>query len=274
MVNREITYHDHLMLTFDMIVSPINVQTKARDTDIKLADFGFAKRIPIVNACRTLCGTPGYLAPEILERWPSYDTKCDLWSVGVILFLLLGGYLPFEDEDKDKVFERTRNGMYELLPHCWGGVSNEAKELVTKLLTINPSKRFSAQQALNHKYMATMNEQALQQQNVDVDKLKASLSRGKKKWKAAINAVVAAHRLQDLNDDFKKYLEKERAVEPTFQKEDSVHTNTKSQMVDSATGMPFGDFYLLGELVSHDWVFNRITATLFCFLTYFLIVTP
>ena len=51
MVNREITYHDHLMLTFDMIVSPINVQTKARDTDIKLADFGFAKRIPIVNAC-------------------------------------------------------------------------------------------------------------------------------------------------------------------------------------------------------------------------------
>jgi serine/threonine protein kinase len=255
MVNREITYHDHLMLTFDMIVSPINVQTKARDTDIKLADFGFAKRIPIVNACRTLCGTPGYLAPEILERWPSYDTKCDLWSVGVILFLLLGGYLPFEDEDEDKVFERTRNGMYEFHPHYWGGVSNEAKELVTKLLTINPSKRFSAQQALNHKYMMTMNEQALQQQSVDVNKLKISLNSGKNKLKAAINAVVAANRLQELSDDFNKYLENKRAVEPTFQKKYSVHPNTKSNTLDSATGMPFGDFYLLGELVSQDWVF-------------------
>ena len=119
-----------------------------------------------------------------------------------------------------------------------------------------------------------MNEQALQQQSVDIDKLKASLNRGKKKLKAAINAVIAAHRLQDLNDDFKKYLKKKHAVEPTFHKEDSVYTNTKSQMVDSATGMPFGDFYLLGELVSQDWVFNRVTATLLCFLAYFLIVTP
>ena len=53
-----------------------------------------------------------------------------------------------------------------------------------------------------------------------------------------------------------------------------LHRQHMSTKVDSATGMPFGDFYLLGELVSHDWVFNRITATLFCFLTYFLIVTP
>ena len=253
-----------------MIVSPIGLQSKGSDTDIKLADFGFSKRIHTFNSCRTLCGTPGYLAPEILERWPSYDTKCDLWSVGVILFLLLGGYLPFDDEDEDKVFERTRNGMYEFHPEYWEGVSNEVKELLSKLLTINPSNRYSAHQALNHKYMVTMNEQALRQQSVDVDKLKASLNSGKKKLKAAINAVVAANRLKDLSDDFNKYLEKKRAVEPTFQEEDCVYTNTTSTKVDSATGMPFGDFYLLGELVSLDWVYNLNTTTLFCLLTFLL----
>ena len=247
-----------------MIVSPIALQSKGSDTDIKLADFGFAKKIFIFNSCLTLFGTPGYLSPEILKRWPSYNTKCDLRSVGVILFLLLGRYLPFEGEDEDKVFERTHNGMYEFLFHCWGGVSNKAMELVTKLLTINPSKQFLAQQALNHKYMMTMNEQALQQQSVDVNKLKISLNSGKNRLKAVVNAVVAANRLQDLSDDFNKYLEKKRAVEPTFQKKHSVYPNTKSHTVDSATGMPFGDYYLLGELVSQDWVFNRITASLFC----------
>ena len=71
-------------------LKPENLLLSSLDsnTDIKLADFGFARRVPEINGCRTLCGTPGYLAPEILERWPAYDVKCDLWSVGVILFLL------------------------------------------------------------------------------------------------------------------------------------------------------------------------------------------
>jgi serine/threonine protein kinase len=58
---------------------------------VKLAAFGFAKRCKTHNGLRTLCGTPGYLAPEILERWPAYDIKCDLWSVGVILIFIVGG---------------------------------------------------------------------------------------------------------------------------------------------------------------------------------------
>jgi calcium/calmodulin-dependent protein kinase I len=124
-------------------LKPENLLLQAgSDTGVKLADFGFAKTVQVQNGCRTLCGTPGYLAPEILERWPAYDTICDMWSVGVILFLLLGGYLPFEDEDEDKVFERTRNGQYEFHPTYWKKVSTGAKDLVTKLLTVNPKKRF------------------------------------------------------------------------------------------------------------------------------------
>jgi len=224
-------------------------QTTTKDTYIKLADFGFAKKIPSYNGCRTLCGTPGYLAPEILERWPAYDTKCDLWSVGVILFVLLGGYLHFEDEDENKVFDRTRNGQYEFYPDFWGRVSGDAKELVTKLLTINPSKRFSARMALDHKYMTT-DDQALRNESVDVEKMKKSLASGKQKIKAAIKALVVANRLQDLSDGFNKYLENKRGDEPTFKSRPSMNPNVKADTLDSESGKPFEDFYDLGDLVS------------------------
>ena len=86
----------------------------------------------------------GYMAPEILERFPAYDTKCDLWSTGVILFVLLGGYLPFDSETEDGVFDRTRNAQYEFYPDYWNPVSASAKNLVVSMLTIHPTKRISA----------------------------------------------------------------------------------------------------------------------------------
>jgi calcium/calmodulin-dependent protein kinase I len=154
---------------------------------VKLADFGFAKTVEKKNGCRTLCGTPGYLAPEILERWPSYDVKCDIWSVGVILFLLLGGYLPFDDEDEDKVFDRTRNGQYDFRPQFWRNISSGAKDLVTQCLTINPSKRVDATSALNHEWMAVRGSE-LESRQLDVDKLK-SLMDAKRKMRAVVTTV-------------------------------------------------------------------------------------
>jgi serine/threonine protein kinase len=124
---------------------------------VKLSDFGFAKKIEKKNGCRTLCGTPGYLAPEILERWPAYDVKCDSWSFGVILFLLLGGYLPFDAQgsgDVNQVFERTRNGQYHFYPEKWENISTLAKDLVAKCLTVNPNKRIGTKAALAHEWMA------------------------------------------------------------------------------------------------------------------------
>ena len=124
--------------------------------------------------------TPGYLTREILERWPAYSTKCDLWSVRVILFLLFGGYLPFEDEDEDKVFDQTRNGSNEFHPHYFGKVSNEAKELVTLLLTTNLAKRASAQKAMDHKWMKRVGSELVGKQ-LSAEKLKATVIARKEK---------------------------------------------------------------------------------------------
>jgi len=217
------------------------------DTDIKLADFGFAKKIETLNGCRTLCGTPGYLAPEILERWPSYDTKCDLWSVGVILFLLLGGYLPFEDQDEDKVFDRTRNGLYEFHPKYFGRVSNDAKELVTLLLTINASKRYSARKAMDHKWMK-QGDQEFVYNELNSDKLKATI-RAKEKMKKALNTVIVANRLAELNEGFKHYLENRQADEPKFSIFPSVHRQSILIEDDSKSGKPFSYFYDIGDLL-------------------------
>jgi len=217
---------------------------------VKLADFGFAKTVEKKNGCRTLCGTPGYLAPEILERWPSYDVKCDVWSVGVILFLLLGGYLPFDDEDEDKVFDRTRNGQYDFRPQFWRNISSGAKDLVTRCLTINPNKRVDATEALNHEWMQ-QREADLAAHSVDVDKLKKVVE-AKRKMRTAVNTLMVANRMKQLNDDFSTYLEKRRG--------DSIVSHfsymtgaTKSGHVryveDSPSGKPFSHFFKVGELL-------------------------
>jgi len=143
---------------------------------IKVADFGFSKRCSAVNSCRTLCGTPGYMAPEILELYPAYDTQSDIWSVGCVLFLLLGSYFPFDDEDtsEEQVFERTRNGTYNFYPEFWGGVSKSAKDLVSMLLTVNPNKRISANAALEHEWI-NMRDSALDKKELNIEKLQESV---------------------------------------------------------------------------------------------------
>ena len=154
---------------------------------LKLADFSFAKYVENANDCRTLCGTPGYLAPEMLERFPAYGVKCDVWSVGCLLFLLLGGYLPFDDEDDDVVFDQTRNGQYDFRPEFWRGVSNGAKDLVTRMLTINAKKRISAKKALNSDWMEH-GDKVLEERQLNLKKLRV-LIEGKRKMKAAIATV-------------------------------------------------------------------------------------
>ena len=243
-----------------LLQTPENGHAVDLASQIKLADFGFAKKVSTENGCRTLCGTPGYLAPEILERFPSYDVKCDLWSVGVILFLLLGGYLPFEDEDEDRVFEKTREGQYYFHPSYWKNISTHAKNFVTHLLTVNPKKRYTSTEALKDEWMTKkLDKLARQKSTEDEDqhkqkkknKKKVDVKKAKEKFRAAVAAVLAGNRLKLLNEQFDGYLER-KGTDSTKRLTggETCKKKKKEKFVeDSTTGKPCKDFYDFHEIL-------------------------
>lgn len=122
------------------------------DLNIKVIDFGFAKKVTSANGLKTFIGTPGYVAPCILEG-VGYGTKADVWSLGVVLYCMLGGYPPFRDANRQKLFQKIRQGMYKFHEKKWGDVSDDAKDLIRLLLTVNPAKRVTAKEALQHRWM-------------------------------------------------------------------------------------------------------------------------
>ncbi|KAL3809340.1 hypothetical protein ACHAXA_003229 [Cyclostephanos tholiformis] len=135
-------------------LKPENLLLASRisDTNIKIADFGFAKFAPNEHSLATMCGTPGYIAPEILRR-EKYGTKSDMWSVGVIVFILLGGYPPFYSTNTKKLLMLTMAGKFEYDPEYWGGISQSCKDMIRSLLELNPARRASAGDILNHPWM-------------------------------------------------------------------------------------------------------------------------
>lgn len=179
--------------------------SQSDDSDIKLADFGFAKRVKAPNTLTTQCGTPGYVAAEILEGKP-YDTQADMWSIGVIAFILLGGYPPFIEQNQRTLFRKIRKGQYEFHEEYWGQVSEDAKDLIRKLLVVDPSNRYTSKDALANKWIGA---DASKLAGLDLGKNLDAFKKfnAKRKFKAAVSTVMAANKMQSLGIDFKKNLE-------------------------------------------------------------------
>ena len=166
------------------------------DTDIKLCDFGFAARLDKEDPdhCLThLCGTPGYVAPEILKR-VKYGAAVDMWSVGVLTYILLGGYPPFYDDDQNRLYAKIKSGNYEFHEDYWGNVSKEGKDLIMRLLTVNPGDRIKAQEALGHPWISADAEK-LKGSDLGVNLRAFKRYNAKRKFKSAGKAVMAARRL-------------------------------------------------------------------------------
>ncbi|CDQ93125.1 unnamed protein product, partial [Oncorhynchus mykiss] len=98
-------------------------------------------------------GTPGYLSPEVLRKDP-YGKAVDLWACGVILYILLVGYPPFWDEDQHRLYQQIKAGAYDFPSPEWDTVTPEAKDLINKMLTINPAKRITASEVLKHPWIS------------------------------------------------------------------------------------------------------------------------
>lgn len=118
---------------------------------IKIADFGFSKNFG-EEKLMTSCGSPGYVAPEVLTC-ESYDKSVDMWSVGVILYILLCGYPPFYADNAPALFKKIMDVQYDFDDPSWEDVSEEAKQLIEHLLVKEPEKRFTASQCLGHSWV-------------------------------------------------------------------------------------------------------------------------
>uniref|UniRef100_A0A671R5Q8 non-specific serine/threonine protein kinase n=1 Tax=Sinocyclocheilus anshuiensis TaxID=1608454 RepID=A0A671R5Q8_9TELE len=131
--------------------------SKHPDAQLKLTDFGFAKETTSNNCLTTPCYTPYYVAPEVLGP-EKYDKSCDMWSLGVIMYILLCGYPPFYSNHglllSPGMKKRIRNGQYEFPNPEWSQVSEEAKQLICQLLKTNPTERMTITQFMNHSWIS------------------------------------------------------------------------------------------------------------------------
>lgn len=196
--------HDHKVAHRDLKPENLLLASESDDSNIKIADFGFAKKVKEPNSLTTQCGTPGYVAPEILEG-KAYDTQADMWSLGVIVYILLGGYPPFIEQNQRELFRKIRKGQYEFHEEYWGQVSDDAKNLIRQLLTVNPSKRYDANGAMKNSWIGA-DASKLAGQDLGANLVEFRKYNAKRKFKAAVKTVVAANKLQSLGVDFRKNL--------------------------------------------------------------------
>lgn len=117
--------------------------------DLKLVDFGLSNKFSNkFEKLHSTVGTPFYIAPEVLKG--NYDAKCDMWSIGVILFIMLSGDIPFFGNTVGEVFKKIEAGAYTMSKNSWENINEEARHLVTRLLCLNIHDRLSASEALMH----------------------------------------------------------------------------------------------------------------------------
>uniref|UniRef100_A0A4W5NTK1 calcium/calmodulin-dependent protein kinase n=1 Tax=Hucho hucho TaxID=62062 RepID=A0A4W5NTK1_9TELE len=145
--------HQHDIVHRDLKPENLLLASKLKGAAVKLADFGLAIEVQgDEQAWFGFAGTPGYLSPEVLRKDP-YGKPVDIWACGVVLYILLVGYPPFWDEDQHKLYQQIKAGAYDFPSPEWDTVTPEAKNLINQMLTINPTKRITADQALKHPWV-------------------------------------------------------------------------------------------------------------------------
>lgn len=126
--------------------------SKEENAAIKIIDFGLSRHDDMQKGImNTKVGTPYYVAPEVLNR--EYTKSCDIWSIGVITYILLCGYPPFYGDTDNQIFDSVRTARFDFPSPDWDGISDSAKDFICSLLRRDPSKRLSAAEALEHTWI-------------------------------------------------------------------------------------------------------------------------
>ncbi|KAM9705394.1 calcium/calmodulin-dependent protein kinase type 1D-like isoform 1-T1 [Menidia menidia] len=165
------------------------------ESKIMISDFGLSKMEGSGDVMSTACGTPGYVAPEVLAQKP-YSKAVDCWSIGVIAYILLCGYPPFYDENDSKLFEQILKADYEFDAPYWDDISDSAKDFISWLMEKDPAKRFTCEQALKHPWIA--GDTALCKNIHESVSRQMRKNFAKSKWRQAFNATAVVRHMRRL----------------------------------------------------------------------------
>ncbi|KAI8914784.1 hypothetical protein PhCBS80983_g00816 [Powellomyces hirtus] len=146
--------HDLGIVHRDLKPENLLLSDRSKRPKIMIGDFGLSKIFNDEEVMKTACGTPGYVAPEVLKR-QGYGKEVDLWSLGVITYILLCGYPPFYDQNNIELFKLIMAGNYKFDKPWWDPISETAKDFIRKSLVVNPKDRQTAAQALNHPFITS-----------------------------------------------------------------------------------------------------------------------
>lgn len=177
-------------------LKPENILYYSQDEDSKImiSDFGLSKMVDN-NIMSTACGTPGYVAPEVLAQKP-YSKAVDCWSIGVITYILLCGYPPFYEETETRLFSKIMKAQYEFDSPFWDNISESAKDFIRNMMQKNPSMRYTTDQALRHPWI--IGKTARSQDIYYSVSVQIQKNFVKSKWKQAYNAAVAINHMKKL----------------------------------------------------------------------------
>ncbi|XP_045551244.1 calcium/calmodulin-dependent protein kinase type II delta chain isoform X11 [Salmo salar] len=220
--------HQHDIVHRDLKPENLLLASKCKNAAVKLADFGLAIEVQgDQQAWFGFAGTPGYLSPEVLRK-EAYGKPVDIWACGVILYILLVGYPPFWDEDQHKLYQQIKAGAYDFPSPEWDTVTPEAKNLINQMLTINPAKRITAQEALKHPWVCQRSTVAsMMHRQETVECLKKFNARRKLKG-AVLTAMLVSRNFSAA----KSLLNKKADVKPQTPQTNS----TKNSIVTSPKG--------------------------------------
>lgn len=162
------------------------------DSKIMISDFGLSK-MEESGIMATACGTPGYVAPEVLAQKP-YGKAVDVWSIGVISYILLCGYPPFYDENDANLFAQILKGDFEFDSPYWDDISDSAKEFISRLMCVDVEKRYTCRQALAHPWICGNTASNKDIHSTVSAQLKKNFA--KSRWKQAYHAAAVIHQMK------------------------------------------------------------------------------
>lgn len=187
--------HMHDIVHRDIKPENVLCVSKSWPLQVKIADFGLAdfSKDGEINAAGNMIGTPGYVAPEVVNR-EKYGSPVDMWAVGVLLYIMLSGKMPFYGRDDEACLRMISTGKYTLPPREWSKISEDAISLVKGLLQPTPAKRLTANAALQHKWLADPSVASSTPINNDLSGIHSS----RRKFRKAVMATMTVGRITTL----------------------------------------------------------------------------